>query len=235
MLRISSAPVCLTLALACSSVSALARQRPSLGALAREADARRPEPSVSAAPATAPIAARWKSEQEWIVSDVGSAIANIAAAANGTGNGGSINARAASGPGGAATLEITDHLWQPAAYVPMAKAALGSGQGTCRPIESPLIGALLETVPRDYAPGKPAHLGAIEGRHALCRRARRGGAARRLVRPARSRRHLQRHTAADLADDRAPRGRRCTPLANTAAEGDAFRAARCGCSPTSSS
>jgi hypothetical protein len=150
--RVRVAPVCLALALACVSFP-VAAQRPSLGALSRDVEAGRrqtappAQPAPPAAPAAAPVSGsvRWKSEQEWIVSDISSAIKNIAAAANGTRDGGPATARAAAGPGGAVTLAITDHIWAAPAYVPMAKAALGSQAVTCRAAdEQPLIGALLD-------------------------------------------------------------------------------------------
>lgn len=154
MFRTSSARVCLALALACISFPVSA-QSPSLGVLAQEAEARRASqrPSQSAAAeaearkaaaARAPITARWKSEQEWIVSDVVSAIQNIAAAANGAREQGPTTARASPGPGQGATLEISDHIWAAAAYVPTARAAIVNRQAQCVPANDELIAALLD-------------------------------------------------------------------------------------------
>ena len=146
--------MCLALALACISFPVSA-QSPSLGVLAQEAEARRASqrPSQSAAAeaearkaaaARAPITARWKSEQEWIVSDVVSAIQNIAAAANGAREQGPTTARASPGPGQGATLEISDHIWAAAAYVPTARAAIVNRQAQCVPANDELIAALLD-------------------------------------------------------------------------------------------
>jgi tetratricopeptide (TPR) repeat protein len=144
--------VCLALALACVSFP-VAAQQPSLGALAKEVESRRaPQPQQpppteadrARAAARLPITAPWKSEQEWIVSDIVGAIYNITAAANGTGAQGTVTARAVAGPGQGVTLEISDHLWAPAAYVPTARAAIVNRPATCAPAGNELIGALLD-------------------------------------------------------------------------------------------
>ena len=143
MFRVSPAALCLALALACASYPSAAQQR-SLGQIAAE---RAAAPAAAPSAPSAPIAARWKSEQEWIVSDISSAIRNIGAAANGARSSGPVMARAAGGPGAGVTLAITDHLWAPAAFVPMAKAALGPVQLPCAPAGPGILGALLEPTP----------------------------------------------------------------------------------------
>ena len=91
---------------------------------------------------------RWKSEQEWIVSDVVIAIQNIAAAANGAREQGPTTARASPGPGQGATLEISDHIWAAAAYVPTARAAIVNRQARRVPANDELIAALLDPTTR---------------------------------------------------------------------------------------
>src|SRR5689334_933510 len=95
-------------------------------------------------------------EQLWIVKDVSAAIGNMASYANGSSPSARPSVRQVPRSAGELarfeitpvnvtpiTVDITDHIWKPAAYAPLAAALMGKGAG-CTAAESSVADALLQ-------------------------------------------------------------------------------------------
>lgn len=97
----------------------------------------------------------YPTEQLWIVQDVSAAIANMAAYA--TRGSASLTVRQVPNVGGelarfevtpaahsALPIVVTDHIWAPGAYAPLATAMLGPSRGACASPDSDIAAALLD-------------------------------------------------------------------------------------------
>lgn len=105
------AAVCLFLALACPGIASLTAQQRSLGDVARDNAAARATTAIEPSPAGE--ARRWRTEQEWIVSSVVAAIANIGAYATGTAPAGAVAMKTAAAPAEGMSIAISDHIGHP--------------------------------------------------------------------------------------------------------------------------
>jgi hypothetical protein len=141
-------------AVLCTAIVALtsvprAQERPALGAVAADRPAAVP---VTAAP---PLNVR--NEQEWIVSDIASAIQQMVAAAAGPPSAPSAVSVASAPASPAAlarfvvtlpdgkrvTIPVTDHLWAPEAFAPLASSLAGGPACSGEPA-APAIAAMLD-------------------------------------------------------------------------------------------
>jgi tetratricopeptide (TPR) repeat protein len=106
--------------------------------------------------ATASDGEFFPTEQLWIVKDVTAAIANMASFANGAAPPAPPSVRQVARLRGelarfeitatnmpAVTLHVSDHIWAPASYAPLAAAMMGKGAG-CEPVGSSVAAALLQ-------------------------------------------------------------------------------------------